>query len=121
MEKQKRMLKNIQIYDDNIQNLSLNQRKKKVIDVLKENKELEIDNIKTLLEYNNINDKLIIKYINSLEITEAESELKKYSNFLTVKSINDLEKNKFKKNLLKEKSPASHFLWICYFHYTLMI
>ena len=94
MEKDKRLLKKIQIYDDNIQNLSLKQRKKKVIDELKENKELGIDTITTLLQYNNINEKLIIKYINSLEITEAENELKEYSIFLSMKSIKDLEKNK---------------------------
>ena len=97
MEKSKRNAKNIRIYDDNIQNLSLNQRKKKVIDELEENKELNIDTLTVLLQYNNINEELIIKYINSLEITEAESELREYSIFLSVKNIKDLEKNKFKK------------------------
>ena len=109
MEKDKILLKKIRIYDDNIQNLSLKQRKKKVIDELKENKELEINTITTLLQYNNINEKLIIKYINSLEITEAESELKKYSNFLSFKSIKDLEKNKFKKNLSNRKKSYKLF------------
>ena len=99
------------IKDDSIDQLSLKQRKEMVKEKLKENANLDAETIKSLLQYNNLDEELIVMYIKSLKPEEAEIELKEYSNFLSVEAIKDLEKNKLKKNLAnRRKSFKSFFM-----------
>ena len=112
MEKMSRFLKKVKIIeDDSIDQLSLKQRKEMVKEKLKENANLDAETIKSLLQYNNLDEELIVMYIKSLKPEEAEIELKEYSNFLSVEAIKDLEKNKLKKNLAnRRKSFKSFFM-----------
>ena len=99
MERKNRILEKYQ-NDENINKLSLNQRKK-IVDLEMENcNPLDTENLKVLLKCNNTNEKLIVKYIYSLSRDEAIYELMKYSYCISVNSIIEIEKKKFKNNNL---------------------
>ena len=102
MERLSRMIKKIEI-DENINELSLKQRKQIVNDILENCKDLNIIVLKKLLKYNNTNEKLIVKYIYSLTDEEAKIKLMEYSCFISVNNIKQIENQKFKNNLGNRK------------------
>ncbi len=99
MERKNRILKKYQ-NDENVNKLSLKQRKKIVELKLEKCEPLETETLKELLKYNNTNEKLIVKYIYSLSREEAKYELMEYSYFISVNNIIEIENKKFKNNNL---------------------
>ena len=80
--------------------MSLKQRKK-IVDLELENcSPLDTETLKELLKCDNTNEKLIVKYIYSLPRDEAIYELMEYSYCISVNSIIEIEKKKFKNNNL---------------------
>ena len=85
------MIKKNNILEE-IANLHLIERKKKVKEALKD-QNLNLQELKNLLLCDNTNEDLIYKYILSLDEEQAFSEILKYSNYLSIKKIEQLRLN----------------------------
>ena len=77
---------------EKIVKLHLIERKKKVKEALK-NQNLNLERLKILLLCDNTNEDLIYKYILSLDEKQSFSEILKYSDYLSIKKIEELRLN----------------------------
>ena len=77
-----------------IYKLSLKERKRKVIKEL-ENKDLDSEKIKELLLMDNTNENLLFRYILSLNKSIVIYEMQKYSCYIGVSKIKELQADKF--------------------------